>query len=134
MTGRRTSADEESDARRSRGEAWPSSRCARGPRSGADVGREVLAGEGGTAAARVVVQDQCLNSTCAAFRRQVTRMLLRGGSHPADDGDPIDWFRGEIAKSPIPTLTGLRDAPLGAGPPSSQAGLGTVSRSGVGGV
>jgi hypothetical protein len=61
-------------------------------------------------------------------------MLLGGVSHPVDDGDPIDWLRGEIVKSPIPTLTGLRDAPLGAEPPSSKAGLGTVSRSGVGGV
>ena len=28
--------------------------------------------------------------TYAAFRRQVTRMLLRGGGHPVGDGDQID--------------------------------------------
>ena len=28
--------------------------------------------------------------TYATFRRQVTRMLLRGGGHPVGDGNPID--------------------------------------------
>jgi hypothetical protein len=64
----------------------------------------------------------------------VTRMLLRGGGHPVDDGDPIDWFRGEITKSPIPTLSGLRDAPSGAEHPCTNARLGTMSRLGTGGV
>src|SRR5215211_8763524 len=51
-----------------------------------------------------------------------------------DDDDPIDWLRDEIAKSPIPTLTGLCDAPFGAESPSSNAGLGTVSRLSAGRV
>jgi hypothetical protein len=59
----------------------------------------------------VVVQDRCLEPHLRSVPPKVTRMLLGGGSHPVDDGDPIDWLRGKIVKSPIPTLTGLRDAP-----------------------
>ena len=65
--------------------------------------------------------------TYAAFRRQVTRMLLRGGVHPVDDSDPIDRLRGRERE--VADTDGTRRSPAFAthhwvrSPPARMPGL-----------